>query len=29
MIHKGNISIPIDNQTVEKISLGTHLPHPL
>lgn len=29
MQHKGGINIPIDNQTVEKISLGTHLPHPL
>lgn len=29
MQHKGSINIPIDNQAVEKISLGTHLPHPL
>lgn len=29
MILKANINIPIDIQTVEKISLGTHWPHPL
>lgn len=29
MIHKANINISIDIQTVEKISLGTHWPHPL
>lgn len=29
MIHKADINIPIDIQTVEKISLGTHWPHPL
>lgn len=29
MIHKANINILIDIHTVEKISLGTHWPHPL
>lgn len=29
MILKANINIPIDIQAVEKISLGTHWPHPL